>query len=86
LGAPDDSSTAVQAEYITGCVANTFDLNIKTADKITAKLGFMARDQETRTALECGGCHHMHITTAEADPMKSDAVRWLGGNDLRSPT
>lgn len=52
LGAPDDSSSAVQAEYITGCVANTFDLSIKTADKLNLKLGFMARDQETVTAVQ----------------------------------
>lgn len=47
LGAPDDGSANVQAEYITGCVANTFDLTVKTADKLTAKMAFMARDQET---------------------------------------
>jgi hypothetical protein len=36
---------------------------------------------------ECGGCHHVHIVTGvETDPMRSDAVRWLAGNDLRSPT
>ena len=35
---------------------------------------------------ECGGCHHVHIVTVETDPMRSDAVRWLAGNDLRSPT
>jgi hypothetical protein len=36
---------------------------------------------------ECGGCHHVHIVTGvETDPMRSAAVRWLAGNDLRSPT
>ena len=35
---------------------------------------------------ECAGCLHVHILTVETDPMKSDAVRWLAGNDLRSPT
>jgi tail tube protein len=53
LGAPDDSSpTDIQAEYITGCVANTLDLTIKTADKLTAKMAFLARDQETVTGVE----------------------------------
>jgi hypothetical protein len=28
----------------------------------------------------------IHIATAEADPTKSHAVRWLAGNDLKSPT
>lgn len=50
LGAPDDSSSAVQSEYITGCVADQLDLTMKTADKVTMKLSFLARDQETRTA------------------------------------
>ncbi len=52
LGAPDDASTDQQAEYVIGCVADTLDVVIKTADKVTMKLGFMARDQETRTAAE----------------------------------
>jgi hypothetical protein len=36
--------------------------------------------------IQCSGCHHIHLATAEADPMQSDAVRWLAGNDLKSPT
>ncbi len=52
LGAPDDSSTDQQAEYITGCVADQLSFSMKTADKITMKLNFMSRDQETRTAAE----------------------------------
>ena len=35
---------------------------------------------------ECGGCLHVHILTVETDPMKSDAVRWVAGNILRSAT
>jgi hypothetical protein len=35
---------------------------------------------------ECAGCHHVQIAIAEADPMKSDAIRWLSGHDLKSPT
>lgn len=52
LGAPDTGSTDVQAEYLTKAVANQFDLQVKTADKITGKLSFMCADQETRTAAE----------------------------------
>jgi hypothetical protein len=50
LGAPDTSSTAQQSEYLTGSIANEFDLTMKTADKVTAKLSYMSNDQETRTA------------------------------------
>jgi hypothetical protein len=50
LGAPDTSSTAPQAEYLTSSIADKFELTVKTADKITAKLNFMSSDQETRTA------------------------------------
>jgi len=34
---------------------------------------------------ECGGCRRIQIATVEADPMKSDAVRWLAAHDLQSP-
>jgi hypothetical protein len=35
---------------------------------------------------ECARCRHIHTATAESDPMQSDAVLWLSGHDLRSPT
>jgi hypothetical protein len=35
---------------------------------------------------ECACCHHIHIATVEADPMKSDGVLWLASHDLKSPT
>jgi hypothetical protein len=34
---------------------------------------------------QCGSCRHVPIATAETDPMKSDAVRWLAGYELKSP-
>jgi hypothetical protein len=34
----------------------------------------------------CSGCDHVHVAIAEADPMRSDAVRWLAGHDLKTPT
>jgi hypothetical protein len=37
-------------------------------------------------ALECTGCHHIHVAIAQADPMKSNAVLWLASHDLKSPT
>lgn len=53
LGAPDlDQPTQLQAEYMTKCIADELELTIKTADKLTAKLAFMAADHETRTGAE----------------------------------
>lgn len=52
LGAPDTSSSAPQAEYLTHSIADKLDLTVKTADKITMKLGFQSADQETVTAGE----------------------------------
>lgn len=39
-------ATGVQAEYIRGCVANTFTLNVPMADKINADLAYIALDNE----------------------------------------
>ena len=33
----------------------------------------------------CGSCRHIRAATVEADPMKSDGIRWLAGYDLKSP-
>jgi hypothetical protein len=33
----------------------------------------------------CSNGHHLDIAAAEADPMKSDAIRWLAAHDLKSP-
>lgn len=50
LGAPDSAlPTQIQAEYLTGAVANELTLNFSQADKVTADLAFMATDYETRT-------------------------------------
>jgi hypothetical protein len=35
---------------------------------------------------ECSRCSHVQTMTVEADPMKTDAIRWLAGSDLKSPT
>lgn len=51
LGAPDDASpNAVQAEYLTGCIADQLEINVKQADKVTAKLSFLSKDYQTRNA------------------------------------
>uniref|UniRef100_A0AAU6W0J4 Major tail protein n=1 Tax=Pseudomonas phage Pavpe01 TaxID=3138545 RepID=A0AAU6W0J4_9VIRU len=42
----------MQAEYLTGAVANEFTLNIPQADKLNADLTFVACDNEQRTGLQ----------------------------------
>lgn len=50
LGAPDDASTNLQAEYLPGAICNQLDLTVKDADKVTAKLTFVAKDYQVVTA------------------------------------
>jgi hypothetical protein len=53
LGAPDDAfPTNIQSEYLVGSVANELEMTINTADKITMSLGFVAQNNEQRTATE----------------------------------
>lgn len=48
LGKADTGDTYNQAEYLTGAVPNEFTMNIASADKVTAQLGFVAMDHETK--------------------------------------
>lgn len=51
LSYPDDAATdEFQAEYLTGAVANELTLNVPSADKVTADLGFLAAGYETLDA------------------------------------
>lgn len=51
LGAPDTAfPNQIQAEYLTGAIANEFTLNIEQADKINADISFVATDNEQRVS------------------------------------
>lgn len=50
LGAPDDESTDLQAEYLDGSVPNEITFNFGTSDKITADLGFVSTDHQLAEA------------------------------------
>lgn len=39
-------------EYVKGCVANTLEIKVTTADKVTVDLGFVGIDAEQRTTVE----------------------------------
>jgi hypothetical protein len=52
LGAPDNAQpTQIQSQYITGCVANTLEMQVNVADKVTMDLGYMGLNGETRTGV-----------------------------------
>jgi len=42
------------AQYVTGCLPNQFDLDVKTSSKVTCELKFMGLDEETPNALKSG--------------------------------
>lgn len=77
LGAPDDALPAeIQAEYITGCVANEFSFNVPTADKLMCDLSFVGLDNaqiDGPTALKSGT--RPALTEADAFNTSSDFSR-----------
>lgn len=48
----NDDSGLPQSQYIKGCIANEFTLNVPTAEKVTADLKYIGLDDEARTGLE----------------------------------
>jgi hypothetical protein len=53
VGNPDDADTAaIQSEYLTGSMIDTFVFNVAQADKLTADVTLMSLDNEQRTATD----------------------------------
>lgn len=77
LGAPDpDFPSQIQAQYIKGCVANKMTWNVKTADKMTASLEFMASSVElvpSTTGLKSGT--RLPLVESDAFNTSSDIKR-----------
>lgn len=47
-----EDSDGTMSQYIIGCIANEFTLNVPQAEKITAELGFVACDAVARSGLD----------------------------------
>ncbi len=71
----EPSLTSIERPHCPKC-----DARMSLAKMTPGPSGFDIR------TFECSGCLHVHVAITEADPMKSDAVLWLAGHDLKSPT
>lgn len=77
LGAPDtDNPSDVQAEYITGCVANELEISIPTASKAMMTLNFLGAQHEVQdatTGVKTG--NRPDLVEADAFNTSSDVAR-----------
>jgi hypothetical protein len=92
LGAPDDSQpTQFQSEYLTGCVANEFILNLGLSDKVTCDINFVGADQELRdgaTGLKAGTRPNEEPSDAQntaSDLKRVRLSRVTPGNEAPTP-
>lgn len=75
LGAPDDSSSNTQAEYLIGAVPNELTINIETADKVTVDLSFVGIDSEQAEAGSLKAGTRPAISQTDAFNTSSDFSR-----------
>lgn len=50
LGQPDDASSNIQSEYVTGAIVDELTFNIESGKKLTCNLKFVGMDYESRDA------------------------------------